>query len=209
MSHYRLHYFPESGNSYKLALMLALCGQPWEPVWTDFMAGQTRSPEWRAAVNEMGEIPVLDIDGERLTQTGAILLRLSDDLGRFGGDRAEILRWLLWDNHKLSGQLATYRFLRAFMKGTDPAVMTFLRKRVDQALAVAEQRLEHHAFVTGTEPTVADVSMCGYLMFPPDEAGYDFPATHPALAAWLTRLTTLPGWQSPYDLMPGPRIPRP
>jgi glutathione S-transferase len=44
MPHYRLHYFPESGNSYKLALMLTLCGQPWEPVWTDFMGGQTRSP---------------------------------------------------------------------------------------------------------------------------------------------------------------------
>jgi glutathione S-transferase len=47
---YRLHHFPESGNSYKIALMLTLCGQPWEPVWTDFLGGQTRSPEWRATV---------------------------------------------------------------------------------------------------------------------------------------------------------------
>jgi glutathione S-transferase len=60
---YRLHYFPESGNSYKLALMLTLCDQPWEPVWTDFMGDQTRSPEWRATVNEMGEIPVLEDAG--------------------------------------------------------------------------------------------------------------------------------------------------
>jgi glutathione S-transferase len=59
---YRLHYFPESGNSYKIALMLTLCGQPWEPVWTDFLGGQTRSPEWRATVNEMGEIPA-DVSG--------------------------------------------------------------------------------------------------------------------------------------------------
>ena len=57
---YRLHYFPEPGNSYKLALMLTLCGEQWEPVWIDFGGGVTRTTEWRATVNEMGEIPVLE-----------------------------------------------------------------------------------------------------------------------------------------------------
>ena len=65
----RLQYFPESGNSYKLALMLTLCGQAFEPVWTDFGGGITRTAEWRRDVNEMGEIPVLEEDGVRLTQT--------------------------------------------------------------------------------------------------------------------------------------------
>ena len=60
---YRLHYFPESGNSYKLALMLTLCGEQWEPAWTDFGCGVTRTPAWRATVNEMREIPVLEEDG--------------------------------------------------------------------------------------------------------------------------------------------------
>ena len=69
MPKYRLHYFPESGNSYKLALMLTLCGESFEPVWTDFAGGVTRTPEWRRDVNEMGEIPVLEVDGERRTQT--------------------------------------------------------------------------------------------------------------------------------------------
>ncbi len=54
MTTYRLHYFPESGNSYKLALMLTLCGQTFEPVWTDFGGGVTRTPEWRASVNPNG-----------------------------------------------------------------------------------------------------------------------------------------------------------
>ena len=65
---YRLHYFPESGNSYKLALMLTLCGQTFEPVWTDFGGGVTRTPEWRRDVNEMGEIPVLEVDGAKKVQ---------------------------------------------------------------------------------------------------------------------------------------------
>src|ERR1700710_3142577 len=115
---YRLHYFPESGNSYKLALMLTLCGQKFEPVWTDFAGGATRTPEWRATVNEMGEIPVLEEDGIRLTQTAPILLKLAEQYGRFGSDtkeeQFEILRWLFWDNHKLTGFMATYRFMRAF-----------------------------------------------------------------------------------------------
>jgi glutathione S-transferase len=85
MTNYRLHYFPESGNSYKIALMLTLCGQSFEPVWTDFGGGITRTREWRATFNEMGEIPVLEEDGVRLTQTAPILLRLADRFGRFGG----------------------------------------------------------------------------------------------------------------------------
>jgi len=104
---YRLHYFPKSGNSYKLALMLTFCGEQWEPVWTDFGGGVTRAPEWRASVNEMGEIPVLEVDGVRLTQTAPILLRLAERAGRFLGanedERFQILRWLFWDNHKLTG----------------------------------------------------------------------------------------------------------
>ena len=93
----RLHYFPESGNSYKLALMLTLCGQRFEPVWTDFGGGVTRTAEWRHDVNEMGEIPVLEVDGERLTQTAPILLKLARQFGRFGGEteqeQFEMLRW--------------------------------------------------------------------------------------------------------------------
>jgi glutathione S-transferase len=113
---YRLHYFPESGNSYKLALMLTLCGRRFEPVWTDFGGGVTRTPEWRRDVNEMGEIPVLEVDGERLTQTAPILLKLAKQFGRFGGEteqeQFELLRWLFWDNHKLTGYMATYRYYR-------------------------------------------------------------------------------------------------
>ena len=89
MSTYRLHYFPESGNSYKLALMLTLCGQSFEPIWTDFGGGVTRTPAWRNAVNEMGEIPVLEENGVRLTQTAPILLKLTERYGRLGGETPE------------------------------------------------------------------------------------------------------------------------
>src|SRR5919205_699034 len=140
MTAYRLHYFPESGNSYKLALMLTLCGQQFEPAWTDFGGGVTRTAAWRESVNEMGEIPVLEESGVRLTQTAPILLRLAERYGRFGGadenERYEVLRWLFWDNHKLTGYMATYRFMRAFTEKNDPQVLKHFRRRLEDFLGI-------------------------------------------------------------------------
>jgi glutathione S-transferase len=210
MPNYRLHYFPESGNSYKLALMLTLCGQTFEPVWTDFGGGVTRTPEWRGSVNEMGEIPVLEEDGVRLTQTAPILLKLSEQYSRFGGataeEKFEVLRWLFWDNHKLTGFMATYRYLRTFTRSPDPHVLAYLRKRLDDFLGILEQHLQRNAFAIGDRPTVADFSMIAYLSYPADETGYDFAASHPAVSAWLGRVAGLPGWRSAYDLLPGKRL---
>ncbi len=167
MHRYRLHYFVKSGNSYKLALMLTLCGQQFEKVWTDFGGGVTRTAEWRASINEMGEIPVLEDDGERLTQTAPILLRLAERYGKFQGDgeaeRFEVLRWLLWDNHKLTATMATYRFLRTYTQAPDRQVLAFLRRRLDDYLRILQGHLETRAFVAGDRPTVADLSMIGYL----------------------------------------------
>ncbi len=210
MTTYRLHYFPESGNSYKLALMLTLCGQTFDPVWTDFGGGVTRTTEWRATVNTMGEIPVLEEGGQRLTQTAPILLRLADRYGRFGGqndaERFEVLRWLFWDNHKLTGYMATYRYLRAFTPSPDAAVLAFLRRRLDDFLGILNGHLQDHAFMIGDRPTVADISLMAYLSFPKHESGYDLAATHPGVDAWLGRIAELPGWRSPYELLPGKRL---
>lgn len=211
MTTYRLHYFPESGNSYKLALMLNLCGQTFEPVWTDFGGGITRTPKWRARVNAMGEIPVLEEDGQRLTQTAPILLRLAERYGRLGGrsdaERFEVLRWLFWDNHKLSGYMATYRYYRAFTPSPDTAVLAFLRRRLDDFLGILNAHLGGRPFAIGEHPTIADISLMAYLSFPGRESGYDFAASHPAVDAWLARIAKLPGWRAPYDLLPGKRLP--
>jgi len=210
MSTYRLHYFPESGNSYKLALMLTLCGQSFEPIWTDFGGGVTRTPAWRNAVNEMGEIPVLEENGVRLTQTAPILLMLAERYGRFGGEtpaqKFELLRWLFWDNHKLTGYMATYRYHRAFTPSPDPQVLNYFRKRLDDFLSILEQHLERNAFAIGDRASIADISMMAYLAYPADETGYDFATSHPAVNAWLGRMAKLPGWQSAYDLLPGKRL---
>src|ERR1700745_2704467 len=157
MPRYRLHYFPESGNSYKLALMLTLCGQSFEGIWTDFGGGVPRTAEWRKAVNEMGEIPVLEVDGERLTQTAPILLKLAKEYSRFGGETEqehfETLRWLFWDNHKLTGYMATYRFMRAFTPSPDQHVLAHFRRRLDGFLSILEQHMRKNSVAIGEGAT--------------------------------------------------------
>jgi len=148
--------------------------------------------------------------GERLTQTAPILLRLAERYGRFGGatdaERFEILRWLFWDNHKLTGYMATYRYSRAFTPSPDPAVLAFMKRRIDDYLGILDAHLRQHPFAIGTQPTIADISMMAYLSFPGHEAGYDFAQSHLAIAAWLGRMADLPGWKAPYDLLPGQRL---
>jgi glutathione S-transferase len=206
---YRLYCFAQSGNAYRAALMLNLVGADWEPVYVDFFkGGETRTPKYRAEVNEMGEVPVLSHGAKKLTQSGVILTYLAEQSGRFKPDgedeRLEALRWIIFDNQKLNGFLGPYRFLRNFAKPAgDPGAMAFLKGRADASLAILDQRLANRTFVLGNRPTIADISLCAYLYYPAEEFGFDIAATHQNIAAWLDRIKGLPGWKHPYDLMPG------
>jgi glutathione S-transferase len=202
----KLHCFGESGHSYKAALALELSGLDWEPVFVDFFNGAARSPEYRESVNAMGEAPVL-IDGEvRLTQSGVIQGYLSDKTGLFGGatkeEEREILRWILWDNHKFSSQLGTARFLMNFLpEDKRPAeVIAFLQGRGLAGLKVLEERLTQRDWIAGRSVTNADLTCCGYLFYP-EPFGFTR-ADWPAVDAWLGRIEALDGWKHPYDLMP-------
>ncbi|WP_170372131.1 glutathione S-transferase family protein [Ruegeria arenilitoris] len=203
----KLHCFGESGNSYKAALALEMSGLEWEPVFVDFFNGQTRTPEYRAEVNEMGEAPVL-IDGDfRTSQSGAIQAYVTEKSGKFGGKTREanydILRWVLWDNHKFSSMAGMTRFLINFLpeQHRNPDVIAFNQGRLKAAYQVLNAHLEGRDWIVGDSVTNADLSCCGYLYYP-EPFGFDR-AEWPHIDAWLTRLSEQPGWKHPYDLMPG------
>jgi glutathione S-transferase len=208
MSAYTLYCFAQSGNAYKAALMLNLCGADWKPRFVDFFNGETRSAAYRA-INPMGEVPVLEHGERRLSQSGVILDYLAGRFGRFGwhddDERREMLRWLLFDNHKLTSYIATLRFMLQFAKTGETPVTECLRSRIKPALSVLETQLGSRPFAAGESPTIADLSMCGYLFWP-DEFGVDL-ADWPNIAAWLDRIRGLPGWVHPYELMPGHPLP--
>ena len=209
MSEYQLYCMAQSGNAYRVALMLNLIGADWQPIYVDFFrGGETRTPKYRAEVNEMGEVPVLVHGSKRLTQSGVILTYLADHTGKFkpeGEDeRLEALRWIIFDNQKVNGFLGPYRFLKNFAKPPgDPAVMAFLKARIDGNLAIVDKRLDGRAVILGNRPTIADLSLCGYLYYPAEEFGFNIAGSHKNIATWLNRIKALPGWKHPYELMPG------
>ena len=201
----QLHCFGESGHSYKAALALELGPLDWEPIHVDFFNGASRSPEYRENVNEMGEAPVL-VDGDlKLTQSGVIQQYLSEKTGLFGGETLdetrEILRWVLWDNHKLSGNTGTLRFMMNFLapEHRSEDVIGFLTGRQKAALKVLEGHLTQRDWMVGRSVTNADLTCCGYLFYE-EPFGFDR-SDWPAINAWLDRISALPGWKHPYELM--------
>jgi len=209
MTEYQLYCFAQSGNAYRGALMLNLIGADWKPIYVDFFkGGETRTPKYRTEVNEMGEAPVLVHGDKKFSQSGVILTYLAERskkfLPRTEDDRLEALRWIIFDNQKVNGFLGPYRFLKNFARPAgDPAVMAFLKGRIDGSLAVIDKRLANAPFMLGAEPTIADISLVAYMYYPAEEFGFDIAATHKNIGAWLDRVKALPGWKHPYDLMPG------
>jgi glutathione S-transferase len=208
VAEYLLYCFAQSGNAYRAALMLNLIGADWQPVFIDFFKGETRTPKYRVEVNEMGEAPVLVHGAKKFSQSGVILTYLSERAGRFKpqseDERLEALRWIIFDNQKVNGFLGPFRFLKNFARPAgDPAVMSFLKSRIDASLAILDKRLAAAPFVLGKAPSIADISLCAYLYYPAEEFGFDIAAQHKNIGAWLDRIKALPGWAHPYDLMPG------
>lgn len=208
---YRLHCFCQSGNCFKVAFLLRALAQSYETAFVDFMGGATRETSWRERSNEMGEVPVLEDGTQRLTQSGAILMYLAKKHGKYAGntqdEQQEVLRWLFFDNHKFTSYFASYRFAKAFgPSAPEPAVMAWLKARIDGAYTIVDKHLASNSFVVGSAATIADFSLCGYLFYPVEESGYDVQPRFPNIVAWLDRMKSQPGWASPYDILPGKRI---
>ena len=150
MTQYKLHCTGASGHSYKVALYLNCAGLDWEPVGVDLAGGVTRDANWRAGTNTMGEVPVLEVAGKRMSQSGAILLWLAETTGKFApanDERFEALRWLFFDNHRFSNNYAMHRFQIRW--ATDPAALPFLRSRVESTFAIVDKHLGDRPFVLG------------------------------------------------------------
>lgn len=208
MGTYQLYCFGESGNCYKATLMLELCKADWQPIFVDYFNGQTRASEYRAEVNEMGEVPVLVHGTQKFSQSGVILDYLAEQMGKFGpesaDERREILRWTLFDNHKFTSYIATLRFMISLAKTGETPVTEFLRQRFINSLKIVDGHLARQHFLIGDRATIADFSLCGYMFY-----GAEIPLPlepYPHVLGWLERIKSFPGWKHPYDLMPRSKV---
>ena len=200
----KLYCFGESGNAYKSALTMELSNVKWEPMFVDFFKGEARSEAYKK-INPMGEVPTLVTnDEETLTQSGAIQQYIVDKTGKLGGvseNKYEVLRWVLWDNHKMSSQAGLLRFLSNFLpeEKRPKEAMNFLNGRLQMAYKVLDDALSASDWLVGDSISVADISCCGYLFY---EEPFGFNRKEWGnINSWLTRISQQPKWKHPYDLM--------
>ena len=195
-----LHGHFESGNVYKVTLLLALTGTAYDYRHVDIFAGETRDDNF-TALNTFQEVPVLEHGGTVVTQSDVILRYLADQLGRFGGknedEQRRVQEWMAWSSNKLINGISQARFGSRWAN-YDPATITFFQSRARAAFDLMDRHLADHPWLVGDEPTIADLSAAGYIYLV-NEAGLDTTAWRNMLS-WMGRLSVLPGWHHPDKL---------
>jgi glutathione S-transferase len=200
----KLYDYAASANCYKVRLLLAQLGLPYERIPVDIFAGDTLTEAF-GALNPLRTTPVLDLgDGEVLTESGAILFYLAEGT-RFLPEgslaRAEVIRWLLFEQVELTPFVAGLRF-RLQTGRLEPGEREAVRRREggEELLALLEEHLRDRDFFVGDAYSIADIAMFGYLHVA-GEAGYEL-ASYPALHVWSERVAALPRFID--DLAPYP-----
>lgn len=192
-----------SAPTYKVGLMLRLCGEPFAYRHLDLSKGQHKAPEF-LAISRWGQVPALVVAGENLVQSDSIIDHLADLTGKFGGVDAKARRrareWQNWAVDRLSPAVNRSRFFARFMK-PDPAVIDYFRNLADMGLKSLDEQLAGRQFLTGDSATIADISVWAGSLVHAAEADINL-GGYANVAAWAERVKALPGYQAPYDLLP-------
>lgn len=190
-----LHDFHDSGNGYKIRLLLHFLQRPYRYVEVDILSGQSRTPEFMR-LNPNGRIPVLQFDdGRALAESNAILFYLAADSACLPTDRfaqAQVMSWLFFEQYSHEPNIATSRFIRKHREIDDAqqALLDMKQAPGIAALEMLEMQLAHTDFLVGTTPTIADIALYAYTHVAP-EGGFDL-SPYPGLNRWLARIQTLP-----------------
>lgn len=192
-----LHEYAPSGNCYKIRLTAALTGKAIERRSYDIMAGETRTADFLAKVNANGRIPVLQ-DGERfLPESNAACFYLADGTDLIPSDpfdRADMLRWMFWEQYHHEPNIATVRFWmgwigEANLDDLQRALLPGKRAAGVAALTLMEEHLATRDWFVGGAPSLADICLYAYTHVA-EEGGFAL-APFPAVRAWIARLGQL------------------
>ena len=196
----RLHDYLPSGNGYKVRLLLAQLGIPFQRIEYDITRGETRTPEFLENVNANGRVPVLETeDGTLLPESDAILFYLAEGTPFLPEDRlgkARVLQWMFFEQYSHEPNIAVARaWLHVFdveMTGERRAALEARQRRGYDALGVMEEHLKDHDYFVGGRYSVADIALYAYTHVA-DEGGLDL-AGYPAVLFWLERVASQPGY---------------
>jgi glutathione S-transferase len=195
-----LHEYAPSGNCYKVRLTAALLGLALERRDYDIMKGETRTPEFLAGVNANGRIPVLQAGDRFIPESNAACFYLADGSplipsDRF--DRADMLRWMFWEQYNHEPNVATLRFWSGWVgidNLTEAQRVQLPAKRAagEAALKLMDEHLDGRSFFVGRSLGLADVALYAYTHVA--ESGGFRLGDYPNVAAWLARVAASPGF---------------
>ncbi len=195
-----LHEYAASGNCYKVRLTAALFGLPIERREYDIMTGETRTADFLANVNANGRIPVLQAGDRFIPESNAACFYLADGSwlipeDRF--DRADMLRWLFWEQYNHEPNVATLRFWHGWIGEANWSDLQRAQLPAKQAagaaaLALMDAHLARQDWLVGDGPTLADIALYAYTHVA--EGGGFRLADYPAVQAWLARVEAVPGY---------------
>jgi glutathione S-transferase len=193
-----LHEYAASGNCYKIRLTAALLGLRMERVEYDILKGETRTPEFLAHINPLGRIPVLQVGPRFLPESAAACFFLADGSALIPADRfqrADMLRWMVFEQYHHEPNIATLRFwlnevgmdaLSAFQRSQIPAK----RLAGEAALQTMEDHLSLVDWFVGDAVSLADIVLYAYTHVAGD-GGFDL-SLYPAVRAWIGRMQAQP-----------------
>lgn len=192
-----LYDYLDSGNGYKVRLVMRLLAIPYRLVSIDILRGESRTPEFLAK-NPNGRIPVLEFpDGRVLCESNAIMFHLAEHselVPRDPFQRAQVLQWLFFEQYSHEPNVATVRFwMRHTEIGEDKrSALEQKRQQGHAALAVMERQLGQHSYLVADQFSIADIALYAYTHVA-HEGGFDL-AAYPAVRAWLARCKLRPNW---------------
>ena len=191
----RLYDYWESGNCYKIRLLLHRLGLEFELVELDILKGETRTPEFLAR-NPNGRVPALELeDGRVLAESDAILWYLAEGSALLPDDaweRAQVLQWMFFEQYSHEPFIAVLRFWHfSGMAGEHAAEIPERERRGYEALGVMERHLTDRSFFVGERDSIADIALYAYTHVAP-EGGFDL-ERFPAVCAWIERVGSQPG----------------
>jgi len=200
----RLHDYAASGNCYKVRLLLAQLGLPYERVPVDIFGGDTLTDEF-ARLSPTRTTPVLERDeGEPLSESNAILVYLAEGTDLLPGDpngRAQVLRWLFYEQAEIIPGIAGLRF-RLLTSRLDPDSPEVARRRAAgrDCLRILDEHLDGRRFLVGERYTVADVGVYAYVHRAQD-AGFEL-NEYPSVRDWIGRVEQTPCYMNDFEPYP-------
>lgn len=195
-----LHENAMSGNCYKIRITASLLGLSIIRREYDTLTGQTRTPEFLAKVNANGRIPVLQIGDRFLPESNAACWYLAEGSHLIPDDRfarADMLRWMFFEQYSHEPNVATLRWWLAFvgegyLSETQSQQIPVKRANGEAALALMDDHLARQEWFVGGGPSLADIALYAYTHV--CEGGGFRLGDYPHIGMWLNRIAALPGY---------------